>query len=41
MSLASVPHEKLSLEKQPVLDEKWVHERICDDPNVLQLGDAT
>lgn len=34
------PHQKLSLRKHPVFDEKWLHDRICDDPSILGLGDV-
>ncbi len=40
MNLKYVPHEKISLRKHPVLNEKWLHERICDDPAILGLGDV-
>lgn len=34
------PHKKLSLRKHPSLNEVWLHERICDDPSLLGLGDV-
>jgi len=34
------PHQKLSLRKHPVLNEPWLHDRICDDPSMLGLGDV-
>lgn len=32
-------HEKLSLKLHPELNEKWLQERIADDPSILGLGD--
>jgi hypothetical protein len=32
-------YEKLSLANSAELDEKWVQERIADDPSILGLGD--
>ncbi len=32
-------HEKLSLKDHPFLNEKWVQDRIADDPAILGLGD--
>lgn len=34
------PHQKLSLRRHPVLNEQWLHDRICDDPSMLGLGDV-
>lgn len=34
------PHQKLCLRKHPVLNEPWLHDRICDDPTMLGLGDV-
>lgn len=34
------PHQKLSLRKHPVFNEQWLHDRICDDPGMLGLGDV-
>src|SRR5262245_5999203 len=31
--------EKLSLKHHPELNEKWVQERIAEDPSILGLGD--
>lgn len=33
------PHTKLSLRKHPMLNEAWLHDRICEDPSLLRLGD--
>lgn len=32
-------HEKISLRKHPTFNEAWLHDRICDDPSILGLGD--
>lgn len=40
MSLNYTTHKKLSLRKHPVLNEAWLHDRICDDTGVLGLGDV-
>ncbi len=32
--------EKVGLQKHPVLDEKWVQDRIAEDPSILGLGDV-
>lgn len=40
MSLVYAPHEKLSLRRHPVFNEAWLHDRICDNPAVLGLGDT-
>lgn len=34
------PHQKISLRKHPTLNEAWLHERICEDPTILGLGDV-
>lgn len=34
------PHQKLSLRRHPTLNEPWLHDRICDDPSMLGLGDV-
>jgi hypothetical protein len=34
------PHQKVSLRRHPTLNEAWLHERICDDPSILGLGDV-
>jgi hypothetical protein len=38
MALTYVKHEKLSLQKSE-FNEKWLHDRICDDPTIIGLGD--
>jgi len=40
MSFQYTPHQKLSLRKHPVLNEAWLHDRICEDPSMLNLGDV-
>ncbi len=39
MTLTYAPHEKLSLRRHPLLNEAWLHERICENPALLGLGD--
>jgi hypothetical protein len=34
-----VKHDRISLKHHPDLNEKWVQERIADDPPILGLGD--
>lgn len=34
------PHKKLYLRRHPQLNEAWLHDRICDDPSLLGLGDV-
>ena len=34
-----VKFEKVSIKSHPTLDEKWVQERIGEDPSILGLGD--
>ena len=31
--------ERIALARDPVLNERWVQERIADDPSLLGLGD--
>ena len=33
-------HKKISLRNHAEFNEKWLHDRICDDPAILGLGDA-
>ncbi|MCW5757181.1 MAG: hypothetical protein KIT54_08095 [Phycisphaeraceae bacterium] len=40
MSFQYTPHQKLSLRKHPVLNEAWLHDKVCDDPSMLGLGDV-
>lgn len=35
-----VPHRKLDMRREPGISERWVHERILDDPTVLELGEV-
>jgi hypothetical protein len=39
MSLQYVKHEKISLKSQLKYCEAWLHERICEDPTIIGLGD--
>ena len=39
MSIKFVKPERVPLKNQPELNEKWVQERIADDPSLLGLGD--
>lgn len=39
MSMVYVKHETISLKLHPELNEKWVQDRISDDPSILGLGD--
>jgi hypothetical protein len=39
MSMTYVPHETVSLRQNPELNEKWVQDRIADNPSILKLGD--
>jgi len=34
------PHQKVVLRKHQTLNEAWLHDRICDDPSILGLGDV-
>lgn len=34
-----VKHEKISIKNQPELNERWVQDRIAEDPSILGLGD--
>lgn len=34
-----VKHKRISLKRHPVLNEKWVQERLIEDPSLLGLGD--
>jgi hypothetical protein len=35
-----VPHEIVNLKAHPAFNEKWLHDRICEDPSILGLGDV-
>ena len=39
-NLEFVKPEKLSLKNHPVLNERWVQDRIAEDPTILGLGDV-
>lgn len=34
------PHKKISVRHHALLNEQWLHDRICDDPSILGLGDV-
>lgn len=34
-----VKPEIISLKNHPIYNERWVQERIAEDPSILQLGD--
>lgn len=38
MTLHYAKHEKISLRKHPVLNERWLQDRIEEDPSILRLG---
>ena len=38
--LKFIKHEKLLLQRHPELNEKWVQDRIAEDPSILGLGDV-
>lgn len=40
MTLTFVQHKKISLKKHATFNEAWLHDRICDDPTILGLGDV-
>ena len=40
MSLSFARPEVLSLKSHPEFSEKWLQERICEDPSILGLGDV-
>lgn len=40
MTLTFAQHKKISLRKHPEFNEAWLHDRICDDPSILGLGDV-
>lgn len=40
MTAKYTPHKKISLRQHPSLNEQWLHDRICDDPSLLGLGDV-
>jgi len=33
------PIEKVSIQSHPELNERWVQDRIAEDPSILGLGD--
>jgi hypothetical protein len=39
LALKYVKHQKLVLKTHPELNEKWVQERIAEDPSILGLGE--
>ncbi len=40
MPLSFIRHEKMSLRQHQDFNEAWLHDRICDDPALLGLGDV-
>lgn len=40
MSFTYARHEKISLRRHPVLNEKWLHDRIEEDPSILGFGEV-
>lgn len=40
MPLSFIRHEKINLRQHPDFNEAWLHDRICDDPSLLGLGDV-
>ncbi len=38
--MSYVKYEKISLKKHPELNERWVQDRIAEDPTILGLGDV-
>lgn len=41
MNLKYVKPERVQLASHPELNERWVHDRIKDDPSILGLGDLS
>jgi hypothetical protein len=39
-ALKYAKHQKVVLRKHPVFNEKWLHDRISDDPLILGLGEV-
>ena len=39
-ALRYAKHEKVLLRKHPIFNEKWLHDRIADDPAILGLGEV-
>lgn len=39
MAVTYVKPQHLELRQHPTLDEKWVHDRIAEDPSILGLGE--
>lgn len=40
MTLQYARHSKISLRRHAEFNEAWLHDRICDDPTILGLGDV-
>ena len=34
-----VPHKRVQMKGHPFFTEKWVQQRLADDPSLLGLGD--
>jgi hypothetical protein len=41
MAIEFIKPEKISLKKHPEINEKWLQDRIEEDPSILGLGDLT
>ncbi|MDE0436131.1 MAG: hypothetical protein OXH92_19180 [Bryobacterales bacterium] len=39
-SLSYTTHERISLKTHPDFDEKWLQDRIAEDPTILGLGEV-
>ena len=39
--LTYVKHKRVSLKSQPEFNEKWLQDRIADDPTILGLGELS
>lgn len=35
-----VPHERIDMKANPLVSERWLHERILEDPTLLGLGEV-
>jgi hypothetical protein len=40
IALKYAKHDKLLLRKHTIFNEKWLHDRIADDPSILGLGEV-
>ena len=39
MTYVFTKHKKISLRKDAFVDEKWLHEKITEDPQIIGLGE--